>query len=125
MNQEGGYTIIEALAAISILAVALVTLYGVGADVLVAADHVTANNRAVLFAQSKLETLATTTAPLPATDRGYEKDLSWSIVTHDVSSREAWDRLVLQEVELTVRWRDRGHDRSITVATRHLGRTAS
>ncbi|GAA0570672.1 type IV pilus modification PilV family protein [Rhizomicrobium electricum] len=124
MKGEDGYTIIEALAAMSILAVSLVALYGAGADVLNATDRVAAHNRALLFTQSKLEVLAITSAPLPAHDRGYEKDLSWTIITRDASSREIWSHLVLQEVELTVGWNDGHHHRSITIVTRHLGRTA-
>ena len=121
MNGEDGYTIIEALAAMSILAVSLVTFYAVGSDILVAADRVSTSNRAALFAQSKLDTLAIRPTPLPAKDGGYDKDLSWTIISRDVSSSGPWNPLVLQDVELTVLWRDGSYGRSLTFTTRHLG----
>lgn len=124
MRSENGFTIVETLVAVAILSVALVVLYGVGADILRVSEHLSASDRAVLYAQSKLESLALDPTPLPAHEQGDEDGFRWRITAVTVSSNMPWDRQVLQDVQLNVTWKAGLHERSLTVATRHLGRVA-
>jgi prepilin-type N-terminal cleavage/methylation domain-containing protein len=122
--RDDGFTIVEALTAMAILAVGLVTLYGVGADALNAGAHVARTDRALIFAETKLEELSLTGTPLPAHAEGtsVEDGLNWSLTAHDISNdRGVSERRVLQEITLDVRWRDGLKTRSISLETRHLG----
>lgn len=124
MREEEGFTIIEALVALAILSIALVSLYGVGADTLNVSSHVAAMDRAALFAQSKLDTLALTSGPLPAHNEGDSDGFYWTVTAENISNNAPWSRQALQDVKLTVRWQDGTNARSLTVDTRHLARTA-
>lgn len=123
MRGDAGFTIVEALAAMAILSVALITLYGVGADLLNASTHVAAMDRATLFAQSRLDALALVIPPLPAHNEGDDDGFHWTVTALDVSDNAPWSRQTLQDVRLVVKWQDGINERSLVVDTRHLGRT--
>ncbi len=122
MRDETGFTIVEALVAMAILSVALVVLYGIGADLLIVSSHISAGDRAALYTQSKLETLALVPTPLPAHEEGMEDGFHWQFTTQSVSADAPWQRLVMQDVQLVVTWQSGAHERSLTATTRHLGR---
>ncbi len=124
MRDDSGFTIVEALTAMAILAVALVGLYDAGADALNASNHVAKVDRAMLFAQSKLEELALIRTPLPAHDEGEiaESGFQWKLAAEEVpGSRLALETQVLQSVTLEVNWRDGLNQQSLSVEARHLG----
>lgn len=122
MREENGFTIVEALVAIAILSIALIPLYGVGSDLLRVTTHISSNDRAILFAQSKLETLALVSTPLPWFDEGEDNGFHWQVTAHNLNTNTPWQRQVLQDVNLLVTWRTGGHERTLSVTTRHLGR---
>lgn len=123
MRDESGFTIIEALVAMAILSIALVALYGVGSDLLRASTHVAGIDRAALFVQSKLETLSSISTPLPAKSEGHDEGFGWQVTVQNLPASSPTSKLVLQELQLVVSWRDGINERSLTVITRHLGRT--
>ncbi len=125
MRKENGFTIVEALVAMAILSVALVALYGVGANLLRTSTHIAASDRAVLYAQSKLESLALNAEPLPAHEDGTEDGYHWEVTATPVPDNALWSRQILQDVRLSVTWKAGMSERSLTVATRHLGRVNS
>ncbi len=124
MREELGFTIIEALVAMAILAVVLVAYYGVGADSLNASRHISGTDHAILLAQSKLEELSLEQTPLSAHESGQfpEGEFAWDVaastIADDQSNRE---NSVLQNVVLKLTWHDGLTPHSISVETRHLG----
>jgi prepilin-type N-terminal cleavage/methylation domain-containing protein len=120
---DSGYTILETLVALAILATMLVALYAAGGPSLnlIARSHAMEN--ATLLAQSKLDELSADRDALPAESAGaFENtDFHWQIVAHNVPSHMAASRSRLQDVELTVTWPMGSHTQSVTVKTRHLG----
>ena len=124
MARSDGFTIVEALVAMAILSVGLVALYGVSGDLLKASTHIAGSDRAVLFTQSKLETLAINPAPLPAHDQGTEDGYHWEVTATNVPTNALWSRQILQDVQLSVTWQSGTSERSLTVNTRHLGRVS-
>ncbi len=122
MCKEAGFTIVEALTAIAVLAVVLVTLYGAGADALKASNHIAKADRAALFAQSKLESLSLIQIPLPLRDGGTTEGFQWSVTARpSPASLSPWNTRMLQTVRLDVTWQGGINMRSLTVETRHLG----
>lgn len=124
MRGDDGFTIIEALTAMAILAVGLVCLFGAGADALNASTHINSIDRAVLLAQSKLEELSLNSAPLAAHDSGEfaGSGVHWKATARNLpSSQPPPERRVLQSVLLEIMWRDGVRQKSLTVETRHLG----
>lgn len=124
MRGDDGFTIIEALTAMAILAVGLVCLFGAGADALNASTHINSVDRAVLLAQSKLDELSLSSAPLATHESGEfaGSNVRWKVTTHNLpSSQPPPERRVLQSVLLEIMWRDGVGKKSLTVETRHLG----
>lgn len=124
MRGDDGFTIIEALTAMAILAVGLVCLFGAGADALNASTHINSIDRAVLLAQSKLDELSLNPEPLPSHDRGefVGSSVRWKVTADNLpSSQPAPERRLLQSVVLEIMWRDGVRQKSLTVETRHLG----
>jgi hypothetical protein len=78
----------------------------------------------VLFARSKLESLALDPSPLSPRMEGTEEGFHWQTTVTNVPGNALWARQSLQDVQLTVTWRAGLVDRSLTVATRHLGKVA-
>jgi len=125
MQRQNGFTIVEALVAMAILSVALVALYGIGGNLLRTSTHIGASDRAVLYAQSKLELLALNAEPLPPHEEGTEDGYHWEVTATPVPEAALWSRQILQDVRLSVTWQTETNSRSLTVATRHLGRVKS
>lgn len=124
MRGDDGFTIIEALTAMAILAVGLVCLFGAGADVLNASTHINSIDRAVLLAQSKLDELSLKPEPLAAHDGGEFAGTSvrWKASADNLpSAQPASERRVLQSVVLEITWHDGVRPKSLIIETRHLG----
>jgi general secretion pathway protein I len=122
MMRDEGFTIIETLVALAILAVALVTLYGAAATSLRATQHVAKTDQVLLLAQSKLDEIATVKGALPPQSSGEFPggEIHWSITTEKV--QDAWpSAALLQNVHLTLEWRDGLNNQSLSIETRHLG----
>jgi prepilin-type N-terminal cleavage/methylation domain-containing protein len=125
MRRENGFTIVEALVALVILSIALLTLYSVGETLVDKSAHIAINDRAIFFAQSKLELLALEEAPLPKYEKGTESGFQWEVAADNIQSDRIWDKQVLQNVRLSVSWQSKYRQRSLSIETRHLGRTPS
>jgi prepilin-type N-terminal cleavage/methylation domain-containing protein len=123
MRADAGFTLIETLVALAILSVALVMLYGAGATSLMSSKHIANIDQVVLLAQSKLDELAVSSAPLPPRASGIfsDTDIHWIATTKIVPGNAASSTLVLQDVQLQLQWRNGLHYQSLDVQTRHLG----
>jgi len=120
---DSGYTILETLVALAILAAVLVALYAAGGTSLDLIGRSGEIEKAALLAQSKLDELSADRSPLPVAREGdfAGSDFHWRVVAHDIPSHVAASPYRLQDVDLTVRWPVGTHIQSITVTTRHLG----
>lgn len=125
MRDQPGFTIIETLVALAILSTALVTFYGVGATSLRAASHIGMADGAVLLARSMLDEIASRQGLLESSSSG---SLAGTPYTWAISATRLPDTVQgagtahLQDVTLTITWREGVRDQSVSVATRHLGR---
>ena len=123
-SNDSGYTILETLIALAILASMLTALYaasGASLDLIGSGDT---REQAVLLAQSKLDELTAIHDPLPRTTKGaFEgSDFRWEVETHDVPGHAAVPtHYYLQDVRLTILWPKGVRTQSLTVSTRHLG----
>jgi prepilin-type N-terminal cleavage/methylation domain-containing protein len=123
MRSDAGFSLIETLVALAILSVALVTLYGAGANSLTSSRHVAKIDQVVLLAQSKLDELSVASTPLPVQANGTfpNTDIQWIATTKIVPDNLAYPAFVLQDVELRLQWKDGLHHQSLDLETRHLG----
>lgn len=123
MRSDAGFSLIETLVALAILSVALVILYGAGANSLMSSRHIAKIDQIVLLAQSKLDELSITSAPLPLRASGTfpNTDIQWIATTKTVPDNLAYPAFVLQDVELQLQWKDGLHHQSLDLETRHLG----
>jgi len=123
MGSDSGYTILETLVALAILATMLVALYAAGGPSLDLIAHSHAMENATLLAQSKLDELSADRGALPPESAGtFENtDVHWQVVTHIIPSHMAASPYRLQDVDLTVTWPVGARTQSATVKTRHLG----
>jgi general secretion pathway protein I len=124
IGREGGFTIIETLVALAILGVALVTLYGAGANALRATQHTAKVDQAILLAQSKLDEIQADNSSLPSQSKGTfaGTGIAWQLTAQSIPSNEGFRRSrVLQSVVLDVSWHDGINEQSISVETRHMG----
>lgn len=120
---DSGYTILETLVSLAILATMLVALYAAGGPSLdlIARSHAMKN--ATLLAQSKLDELSANHDVLPPESTGaFENtDVHWQVVAHTVPGHVATSRYRLQDVDLTITWPVGARTQSATIKTRHLG----
>lgn len=118
--RDGGYTILEALVAFTILAVVLVALYGVSGSSLRLIGEGARTREAAELAQSKLDEIAALRDPLPPVSNGSfpNSDIAWRIEARDVKSGAPRERpFRLQQVRVVLSW----GTRTFEVQTRHLG----
>ena len=121
---DDGYTIVEALCAFAILAIGLTALYGAAGPIVGSIDRVSNMQSALLFAQSKLDEIAVSNAPLASNASGHfeNTNISWTIATRDVSSlRDKQFHVTLQDVHLSLTWPSGLRTQSLSFDTRHLG----
>ncbi len=128
MGNSAGFTIIETLVALAILCLALITFYDVGRSSVRTMSHVERIEEAILLAQSKLDEMTVVRGLLAAQTSGRFDGTSyaWTIsaiplpdATHHINT------VHLQNVTLTVTWREGLNELSVSVNTRHLGRGES
>jgi len=111
---QDGFTLLEVMIAIAILAIALTTLFGSQAQSVSLAATIKFNTQAPFLARLKLAEFSTT-ADRPATDRGDFGDdfpgFHWQLESEDVIQEQS--KLVnkladsLQRLSLTVTWGDK------------------
>jgi prepilin-type N-terminal cleavage/methylation domain-containing protein len=121
---DSGYTILETLVALVILATVLVALYAAGGSSLDLIGRSDALQQATLLAQSKLDELAADRGALPAASEGTfgSSGAHWRVVAHDIPSHlAAASPYRLQDVALTVSWPVGARTQDVTLNTRHLG----
>ncbi len=113
-----GFTIVEALCALAILSLVMVSLYEVGGTTFRTLGMSTSRERAVLLAQSKLDEIASTNLVLPSSSDGsFEgSEARWHVEADDVP-HDANSRIYLQAVKLTISQPDL---EPLTIETRHL-----
>ena len=116
---SNGFTIIEALCAFAVLSLVLVALYAVGGTTSRTLAVSMTHERAALLAQSKLDEIATSHAPLPAVSEGQFEgsNAHWHLDAHDVPG-DANTRFRLQAVRLTLSWPAAVGSDDIAVETR-------
>jgi len=125
MRNQSGYTIIETLVALAILSTGLVGFYSVGGTSLRATSHIARVNDAILLAQSMLDQVASQQDLLESRMNGsfagtpYKWTMSAIRLPDTVQGEGAAH---LQDVTLTITWREGVKQQSIIVPTRHLGR---
>jgi Prokaryotic N-terminal methylation motif len=123
-GREDGYTIIEALCAFAILAVVLVTLYGLGGTSLRMLAVSSDADRVALLAQSKLDELAATRAPLPGFQIGQfdRTDVRWKLEANELPKADTdVHELHLQNLRLTLTWPALTGSNELVVSGRHMG----
>ena len=123
-RREEGYTVLESLIAFAILSVVLVTLYSAAGTLLRLVDRAARYSTITMLADSKLDEIAAFHGTLPEHQKGTfpGSDVQWDILAtpHAGTSRPS-ERLVLQDVRLTLHWTDNLHDSDLALSTRHLG----
>jgi type II secretory pathway pseudopilin PulG len=124
-GRDQGYTILEALCAFAILALLFTSLFGMSAVPLRAADRALTMTEATLFAESKLQEVASLRSPLHESDYGTAVGgaLQWRLDAHVIPQLSSAQGLLLQDVRLVVSWQSADGDRDLTFTTRHLGAT--
>lgn len=127
-----GFSLIEMIAAMFILALGLGMLLQVLGGSLNQARRAQEQTEAALWAQSKLDTLGMGEALEPGSDSGefderYRWDLDVSEAAWESESPISSDALpyVLYQVELTVRWGRDGRERSATFETLRVAQRES
>lgn len=121
---DDGYTIVETLCAFAILAIGLTALYGAAGPIVGGIDRVSETQSALLLAQSKLDEIAASNAPLPSEMNGRFKNtnISWTVASKDISSlRDKQFHVTLQDVHLSLNWPSGLRTQSLSFDTRHLG----
>lgn len=120
---DSGFTIVEALVAFAILSVVLMSLYGASGTALHSVGRAQNVDEALLLARSKLAEIAAKGTVVSETSGGAfaGTDKRWKLDAKDIDPQDE-GALRLQEIHLEIMWQEDGSDRSLAVATRHLGR---
>lgn len=112
-SQSRGFSLLEMVVAIAILAVSLVTLYQ-------ATSGATRNVRAdekYAYGVELARSLLAANAMVPAagmTQSGETKgEFAWEVLAQPVSMEQGMAQGVLQEIEVSVAWRDGGKRREV------------
>lgn len=122
---EAGFMLIDVLVATVIAALALVALFESFSSGLSAVSHLTARDRAVLLAQSVLDTVGTRELLTEGVDTGRTPEgVNWRTATRrrdDLIYSDPTKMLVVPyDVEVEVAWRDGRRSRSLTLRTIRL-----
>lgn len=112
---RGGFTFIEVLATMTVLAIVLPSIMNGISLCLTAADYSRQQSQATALCQSKLMELAATGLWQNGVLAGdYGADAPAYRWTAQVSQ---WDGTVVQQLDVTVQWTYRRGDRSVTLST--------
>lgn len=124
---EKAFTLLEVMIAVSILAIALVALFGSQSRSLSHATEAHFNNVAPMLASLKLAEIQSGLLPLESNEGEFEdafSDYSWKIEVSDalLESFETLENLEepLQQVTLTVSWSETTFTYSLTYYERRL-----
>jgi general secretion pathway protein I len=119
-HSNKGFTLLEVMIAVSILAIALVALFGSQSRSLSLATEAHFNNIAPMLASLKLAELQSGIIPLQSDEGDFEDDFSnysWKIEVSDAAldSFDVLDNLEkpLQQVSLTVFWKETKYSYSL------------
>lgn len=112
--RESGFTLLEVMIAISLLAIALTTLFGSQSQSVSLASTVKFDTQAPLLAQMKMTEFATATDRLSGDSGDFGEEFPgfhWKLETEDakMDSSELLSKLAddLQQLTLTVAWGDK------------------
>lgn len=123
MRRDDGFTLIEVLVALAILATVLGVAYSVFSDSLQRSLSSEQRRTAAMYAQSKLALLGNETSLENEPRSGvFDDTFAWTLAISDYgdeADRENWP-LAAKLVALTVSWADGTIDRSFTVTTLRL-----
>ena len=125
MTHQRGFTLVEALVAFGILALALVALYGAMGTSLSGLARATRTDEAILVAEARLAELAALRQLPPVLEGAVEgKAYSWRIEVLPDPEAEPdalkFSSLRAQRIKLTILWRENGAPRQIAVERRLL-----
>ena len=123
-RSEAGFTVIEIIVALAILALSLSVLFGVISDGLLRTNHAAKVEQAVSLAQSLLAKIGTEIPVRQGLVAGEFADgFRWNVRMEpygDNADRQQWP-LDAYKVSAEVIWGDRSREESITVSTLRLG----
>ena len=121
-RRDAGFTLVEVLVALAILAGTMVMLYGAMGDAASRLARAQAEAGALALAQSKLDEVGVTIAPIVGDVTGAAGPYRWTVsiaVAGTAEERVAWPA-VLAEVSVTVSWPEAAATRSFSVKTLKL-----
>ena len=128
-----GFTLLEVVVAVAIAALMLVGLFRAGSGGLFATDTAARIEEAIERAQSRLAALSRTAAITPGELAGDDGGgYRWQVRIRPIAVHLGGGKpptaqhpvsqpLALYDAEVTISWRDRGHNRSVVFETRRLG----
>jgi general secretion pathway protein I len=121
---EGGFTLVEVIVALAILALSATVLFNVISNALQREAQAQSTAEAVSLAQSLLARVGTE-LPLAVgeTAGAVERRFQWRLHTEEygpTSDRQQWP-VAAYQISVEVRWRDGAQDRSIALTTLRLG----
>jgi general secretion pathway protein I len=128
-RRGAGFTLLEVVVALAIAGLALVGMFQAGGTGLFAAATAARAEEAVERAQSHLAAVgrdaALTAGQFTDDDGGGYR---WRLSVHPVATRQSpgpdgvsTTNTTLYAVEVSISWRDAGHERSVTLRTLRLG----
>jgi len=115
MRRGAGFTMVEVLATLTLAAIVLPTVVHGLLLCLATAEHAGDQARAASLAQSKLAELVATGELYDAEMSGdFGEDLPGYAWTAQVNE---WEDTALVQVDVTVTWTSRGHERDVSLST--------
>jgi general secretion pathway protein I len=126
---DAGFTLLEVVVALVIAALALVALFQAGSGGLFAVDIAARSEEALQRAQSHLAALGRDAALIEGDSSGDDgAGYRWRLRVQPVAQRQgvAADGVTPQttslfDVEVSISWQDRGHQRAVVLRTLRLG----
>lgn len=122
ITSESGFTVIEALVALGVLSVVLVSIYGASGTALRGVERAQGTDRAIQLAESKLAELGALRTVLPDTSKGTfpGTGVDWRVEAKDLVAGDGGPVRV-QDVHLELIWSEGNARKTLAVDTRHLG----
>jgi general secretion pathway protein I len=130
ISRDNGFTLLEVLVALVIVALALVVMFRAGGGGLVAANTASRYGEAVQRAQSHLAAVGHDVALLQGESEGDDGGgFRWRLRISPIASRQAVSggsasATTLFDIDVAISWRSASGERSVILRTRRLGTTA-